>query len=100
MLPEEPLRWPRLAGALLALAGVAAICARLLDFNGIMAFWGGLGIVLGGACAAYSNVTLKARAIPLAPAMIAAWQMIFGTVPLLGVGWLVDGNPAIFIGAS
>src|SRR5712675_424549 len=75
MLPEEPLRWPRLAGALLALAGVAAICARLLDFHGIMAFWGGLGIVLGGACAAYSNVTLKARAIPLAPAMIAAWQM-------------------------
>jgi drug/metabolite transporter (DMT)-like permease len=96
MLPEEPLRWPRLAGALLALAGVAAICARLLDFNGIMAFWGGLGIVLGGACAAYSNVTLKARAVPLAPAMIAAWQMIFGTLPLLGVGWLVDGDPRYF----
>jgi drug/metabolite transporter (DMT)-like permease len=96
LLPDEPLRWPRVVGALLALGGVAAICARLLDFNGLMAFWGGLGIVIGGACAAYSNVTLKARAIPLAPAMIAAWQMIFGTVPLLVAGWVIDGNPRYF----
>src|SRR5207344_2174191 len=50
----------------------------------------------GGACAAYSNVTLKARAIPLAPAMIAAWQMIFGTAPLLITGWIVEGNPRDF----
>ncbi len=96
MLDDEPLRWQPMAGALLALGGVAAICARLLDFNGVMAFWGGLGIVFGGACAAYSNVTLKARAIPLAPAMIAAWQMIFGTVPLLVTGWMVEGNPRDF----
>ncbi len=96
LLPDEPLRWARVLGALLALAGVATICAHLLDFSGVMAFWGGLGIVMGGACAAYSNVTLKARAIPLAPGMIAAWQMIFGTVPLLVAGWIVDGNPIHF----
>jgi len=96
LLPDEPLRWTRMVGALLALGGVAAICARLLDFNGVMAFWGGLGIVVGGACAAYSNVTMKARAIPLAPAMIAAWQMIFGTLPLLVAGWLIEGNPRDF----
>ena len=96
ILPAEPLRWQRLAGALIALAGVAAICARLLDSNGLMAFWGGLGIVLGGACAAYSNVTLKARAIPMAPAIIAAWQMIFGVVPLLVAGWIIEGNPFNF----
>ena len=96
MLPDEPLRWQRVLGALLALGGVAAICARLLNFDGIMAFWGGTGIVLGGACAAFSNVTLKARAIPLAPAMIAAWQMIFGAVPLLVAGWIVEGDPRQF----
>ena len=96
ILPAEPLRWQRLVGALIALGGVAAICARLLDFNGVTAFWGGLGIVLGGACAAYSNVTLKARAIPMAPAIIAAWQMIFGVVPLLLAGWMVEGNPRHF----
>src|SRR5947208_8898296 len=61
MLPEEPLRWQRLVGALIALAGVAVICARLLDFNGLLAFWGGLGILIGGAAAAYSNVLIKAQ---------------------------------------
>lgn len=95
-LPGEPLRWPRVIGALLALAGVAVICSRLLDFGGMLAFWGGVAIVFGAAGAAFSNVMLKARAIQLAPAMIAAWQMIFGTAPLLTVGLLVDGNPLRF----
>jgi drug/metabolite transporter (DMT)-like permease len=96
MLPDEPMRLQKFAGAIIALGGVAVICARLLDFNGLLAFWGGLGIVFGAASAAYSNVLLKARAIDLAPAMLAAWQMIFGTVPLLFVGFVVDGNPARF----
>jgi probable blue pigment (indigoidine) exporter len=32
----------------------------------------------------------------LAPAMLAAWQMIFGIAPLLLLGLVVDGNPAPF----
>jgi drug/metabolite transporter (DMT)-like permease len=96
MLPDEPMHWQRLSGAFLAVAGVAVICARLLNFNGMMAFWGGLGIVVGAAGAAYSNVLLKRRPIQLGPAMIAAWQMIFGTVPLLVLGWMVEGNPIRF----
>src|SRR5947209_19627117 len=59
MLPDEPMRLRKLAGSLLALGGVAIICARLLGFNGTLAFWGGLGIVFGGAVAAFSNVLLK-----------------------------------------
>jgi drug/metabolite transporter (DMT)-like permease len=96
MLPDEPLRLQKLSGAIVALGGVAIICARLLDFNGPLAFWGGLGIVFGAASAAFSNVLLKARAIQIAPAMLAAWQMIFGTVPLLLLGFAVEGNPARF----
>jgi len=96
MLPDEPLRLHKLIGALLARGGVAMICERLLGFHGFMAFWGGLGIVFGAAGAAFSNVLLKARAIQLAPAMIAAWQMIFGAAPLLLIGFLVEGNPARF----
>ena len=96
MLPEEPLRLPKLLGALLALGGVAMICERLLGFSGFMALWGGLGIILGSASAAFSNVLLKARAIQLAPAMIAGWQMIFGAVPLLLIGLIVEGNPLKF----
>ena len=89
MLPEEPLRWQRLAGALVAIGGVALICARLLSFNGWLAFLGGLGITVGAASAAFSNVLLKARKIELAPSMMAAWQMIFGIAPLLLFG-LID----------
>ena len=96
LLPAEPLRWQRVAGALLAVGGVGLICGRLLDRNGVMAFWGGLGIVIGAACAAFSNVMLKRRALKLAPGMIAAWQMIFGTIPLLVVGLVHDGSPLRF----
>ena len=96
LLPDEPLRLQKLVGALLALGGVTIICERLLGFNGFMAFWGGLGIVFGAAGAAFSNVLLKARVIQLAPAMIAAWQMIFGVVPLLVTGLMMEGNPLRF----
>ncbi|MEP6937957.1 MAG: EamA family transporter [Chthoniobacterales bacterium] len=96
LLPSEPLRAQRIFGALLALGGVAVICSRLLDFGGMLAFWGGVAVVVGAAGAAFSNVMLKARAIDLAPAMIAAWQMIFGLVPLLTAGLIVEGNPLHF----
>lgn len=96
MLPDEPLRWQRVAGALIAVGGVVLICARLLSFNGWFAFLGGLGISLGAAGAAFSNVWLKAKRIQLAPSMLAAWQMIFGAIPLLVLGLVVDGNPARF----
>jgi len=87
MLPDEPLRLQRLAGALIALGGVTVICGRLLGFNGPLAFWGGVGV---------ANVLVKARSIHLAPAMLAAWQMIFGIAPLLVLGFAIDGNPARF----
>src|SRR5256886_5954427 len=96
IIPNEALRGPRIAGAVLAIGGVAVICSRLLDFGGLLAFWGGVAIVFGAAGAAFSNVLLKARAVRLAPAMIAAWQMIFGLVPLLVAGFLVEGNPFHF----
>jgi drug/metabolite transporter (DMT)-like permease len=96
MLPDEPLRLPKLAGAIIALGGVTVICARLLGFNGRLAFWGGVGVVVGAASAAFANVLVKARSMQLAPAMLAAWQMIFGTAPLLLLGFAVDGNPVHF----
>ena len=59
MLPDEPLQLHKLLGALLALGGVAMICERLLGFNGLMAFWGGLASFWRAASAAFSNVLLK-----------------------------------------
>ena len=96
LLPGEPLRWQRVTGAALAIGGGAVICSRLMDFGGMLAFWGGVAVVFGAATAAFSNVMMKKRALQLAPAMIAAWQMIFGTIPLLVTGLIVDGNPLHF----
>ena len=96
MLPDEPLRLQKLSGAIIALGGVTVICGRLLGFNGPLAFWGGVGVVIGAASAAFANVLVKARSIQLAPAMLAAWQMIFGIAPLLVLGFAVDGSPARF----
>jgi drug/metabolite transporter (DMT)-like permease len=96
MLPDEPLRLQRLAGAIVALGGVTVICGRLLGFNGALAFWGGVAVVVGAASAAFANVLVKARSMQLAPAMLAAWQMIFGIAPLLPLGFAIDGNPARF----
>src|SRR2546423_629217 len=96
MLPDEPLRLQKLAGAMIALGGVAVICGRLLGFNGPLAFWGGVAVVVGAASAAFANVLVKARSMQLAPAMLAAWQMIFGIAPLLLLGLVVDGNPVRF----
>jgi len=96
LLPEEPLRLQKLMGAFVALGGVMLICARLLSFNGLLAFWGGIGIAFGGGAAAFSNVLIKKRAISLAPAMLAAWQMIFGVMPLVILGFAIDGSPKHF----
>jgi drug/metabolite transporter (DMT)-like permease len=96
MLPDEPLRLQKLAGAIVALGGVTVICGRLLGFNGTLAFWGGVAVVVGAASAAFANVLVKARSMQVAPAMLAAWQMIFGIAPLLLLGLVVDGNPARF----
>ena len=96
MLPDEPLRLQKLGGALVALGGVTLICGRLLGFNGPLAFWGGAGVVFGAASAAFANVLVKARSIQLTPALLAAWQMIFGIAPLLLLGFAVEGNPARF----
>jgi drug/metabolite transporter (DMT)-like permease len=95
-LPEERLKWERVLGALLALGGVTIICVKLLDFQGIMAFWGGVGIVVGAAAASYSNVLIKARRKKFAPSTISAWQMLFALPPLLLIGFLHEGNPAHF----
>jgi drug/metabolite transporter (DMT)-like permease len=96
MLPDEPLRLPKLAGAIIAIGGVTVICGRLLGFNGSLAFWGGVAVIVGAASAAFANVLVKAKTMRLAPAMLAAWQMIFGTAPLLLLGLVVDGNPVRF----
>lgn len=92
-LPGERLHWAKLFGAALGVAGVAIICGKVLDVQGSLAFRGGLGVIVGAAAAAYSNTWSKMRGGRFAPAVLAAWQMLFGCVPLLGLAFWLEGSP-------
>jgi drug/metabolite transporter (DMT)-like permease len=91
-LPGERLTWPKVIGVALGLTGVGVIFSDQLAF-GPSALWGSAALVLGSLSVAFANVLIKARLGRLDPAMMASWQMIFGLLPLLLLGWLTEGSP-------
>jgi drug/metabolite transporter (DMT)-like permease len=95
-LPAERLTLAKVCGVALGVVGVGVIFSNQLNLKGPLALWGSAAIVLGAFGAAYSNVLVKARGGHINPAMLAAGQMIFGLVPLLLVGRLMEGSPLQF----
>ena len=95
-LPGERLTAAKAAGVGLGVAGVGVIFSNQLAVAGRMALWGSAAIVAGAACAAYSNVLVKARGRDIDPAVLAAGQMLCGLVPLVTAGALFEGNPLGF----
>ena len=95
-LPGERLTAAKAAGVVLGIAGVGVIFSNQLTAAGRMALWGSAAIVAGAACAAYSNVLVKARGRDIDPAVLAAGQMLCGLVPLVTAGAVFEGNPSGF----
>ena len=92
-LPAERLTLPKAGGVLLGLVGIGVIFADQLQLSGPLALWGSLAVVVGAGSAAYASVLVKARARHLDPAVLAGSQMFFGWLPLVALGWTVEGNP-------
>jgi drug/metabolite transporter (DMT)-like permease len=92
-LPSERMTTAKVAGVLLGIAGVGVIFSNQLSVAGNRALAGSIAVVLSSIFVAYSNVLVKAHATNLDPAVIAAVQMLFGIVPLLGFGIPTEGNP-------
>ena len=92
-LPNERLTAPKIVGVLLGLVGVGIIFSDQLGIAGPLAMWGCVAVVAGAASAAYSSVLVKARGSHLDPAVLAAGQMTCGWVPLLLLGFALEGNP-------
>ena len=95
-LPGERMTPAKIFGVVMGVAGVGVVFSNQLKVAGPRALAGCAALVFGSACAAYANVLVKARGNNLDPAILAGGQMVFGLVPLLAVGILLEGNPLQF----
>jgi drug/metabolite transporter (DMT)-like permease len=95
-LPGERLSWTKIGGVVLGVFGVGVVFSNQLAVSGKLAFAGCVALILSAMFAAYSNVLVKRYGKHLDPAILAAGQMLFGLLLLLGVGVPLEGNPLRF----
>ena len=95
-LPGERLSWTRIGGVILGICGVGVVFSNQLALAGTKALAGCIALVFSAIFAAYANVLVKAHGKHLNPAILAAGQMFFGLLLLLGAGILLEGNPLHF----
>ena len=95
-VPAERMTWVKIAGVVLGVCGVGVVFSNQLAISGRLALAGCVAMVLSAFFAAYSNVLVKTHGKNLNPAVIAAYQMLFGLVPLLLYGLAFEGNPLRF----
>ncbi|HEX3184431.1 MAG TPA: EamA family transporter [Pyrinomonadaceae bacterium] len=95
-VPAERMTWVKIAGVVLGVCGVGVVFSNQLAISGRLALAGCVAMVLSAFFAAYSNVLLKTHGRNLNPAVIAAFQMFFGLIPLLIYGLTLEGNPLRF----
>jgi len=95
-LPGERLSWARIGGVVLGVCGVAVVFSNQLAIAGRQALAGCVAVILSSIFVAYSNVLVKAHGKNLNPAIMAAGQMLFGLILLLGVGLPLEGSPIRF----
>lgn len=95
-VPAERMTWVKIAGVVLGVFGVGVVFSNQLAISGRLALAGCVAMVLSAFFAAYSNVLVKTHGRNLTPTVLAAFQMLFGLVPLLLYGLTFEGNPLRF----
>jgi drug/metabolite transporter (DMT)-like permease len=95
-LPGERLSWAKIGGVVLGVCGVGVVFSNQLEVSGRQALAGCVALILSAMFAAYSNVLVKKSGKHLDPVILAAGQMFFGLLLLLGVGIPLEGNPLRF----
>ena len=95
-LPAERITWVKVLGVVLGVCGVGIVFSNQLKIAGGKALAGCIALVLSAFFAAYSNVLVKSRGKNLEPAILAAGQMFFGMIPLLFIGFSLEGSPLRF----
>jgi drug/metabolite transporter (DMT)-like permease len=95
-LAAEPMTPQKVGGVVLGVLGVALVFAGELGGNRSMAAWAGAGVLVASLAGAQAGVLIKAKGTHLDPAVLAGVQMAAGSVPLLGAGAALEGNPLHF----
>jgi drug/metabolite transporter (DMT)-like permease len=95
-LASEPLTWPKIAGVLLGVIGVAAVFSGELGVGGPLALWASVGIIVAALATAHAGVLVKARGTHIEPSVLAGVQMAGGCIPLLLGGIALEGSPLGF----
>lgn len=95
-IPSEKITVLKIVSILLGLIGVAVIFKEQLQLGGTLSFVGSVAIVVGAFTAAYASVLVKTHGRGISSISLLCGQIIFGFIPLLAVGFAVEGNPLNF----
>jgi len=95
-LPNERITRLKVFAVLLGIGGVATIFLEQLQINSVMAFAGCIAIVVGAYAAAHASILIKTYGGKIHPASLVFWQMIYGLLPLILYGLIMEGNPLSF----
>jgi drug/metabolite transporter (DMT)-like permease len=79
---------------LFGLGGVMIIFSDQLHSHGTLALWGSIALVVGAGATSKAQVLVKKAGGAIDPMIIAGWQMGIGSIPLLALGFLLEGSPA------
>lgn len=93
LIPAEQMTIRKLAGVLCSLLGVVLIFSDQLQSEGIYAFWGAVALVAATLGTARAQVMIKKYGTHVDPMTFTAFQMGLGALPLLLLGFLLEGSP-------
>ncbi|HEV8454165.1 MAG TPA: EamA family transporter [Gemmatimonadales bacterium] len=95
-LQSEPLTLRKGVGVVLGILGVAIVFSGELGIGGPVALWASVGIIIAALATAHAGVLVKAGGTHIEPSVLAGVQMVGGCVPLLLVGFGLEGSPLHF----
>ncbi len=95
-VPTERITRVKVGVIALGILGVTIIFVDQLHLAGRHALVGSAAVVVGAVAVAYTNVLIKVYGSHLHPTTLITGQMLCGTLPLVLVGLMTEGNPMAF----
>jgi len=96
VLPSEPMTPYKVSGVVLGVLGLAIVFGSELGGDSPLAMAASLGVLVASLAGAQAGVLIKARGTHLDPSVLAGVQMAAGSIPLLVLGGMLEGNPLRF----